>query len=152
MIGVYVITMDVDILTPNSWQAISNHQVADGLSQYKTVFPRHGDSHDKQYSDVIMGTMESQITSLTIVFSTINSGTHQRKYQSPAPLAFVWWIHQWPVNSLHNWPVTWKMFSFGDVIMDKRVLRPSYLKHGDTYTGKTTPLCRDGPMPTQIWL
>ena len=33
------------------------------------------------YTDVIMGSMASQITSLTIVFSTVYPGTDQRKYQ-----------------------------------------------------------------------
>ena len=69
------------------------------------------------YSDVIMGMMASQITSLTIVNSTVYSGADQRKHQSSASLAFVWGIHQWPVNSLHKWPVTWKMLPFDDVIM-----------------------------------
>ena len=32
------------------------------------------------YSDVIMGTVASQITSLTIVYSTVYSATDQRKY------------------------------------------------------------------------
>ena len=32
-----------------------------------------------RYSDVIMGTMVSQITSLTIVYSTVHSGADQRK-------------------------------------------------------------------------
>ena len=34
-----------------------------------------------------MGAMASQITSLTIVYSTIHSGVDQRKHQSPAVLA-----------------------------------------------------------------
>ena len=33
------------------------------------------------YDDVIMGTMASQITSLTIVYSTVSSGADQRKRQ-----------------------------------------------------------------------
>ena len=41
------------------------------------------------YSDVIVGTIASQITSLTIVYSTVYSDTDQRKYQSSASLAFV---------------------------------------------------------------
>ena len=45
------------------------------------------------YSDVIMGMMVYQITSLYIVYSTIYSGTDQRKYQSSVSLAFVWGIH-----------------------------------------------------------
>ena len=69
------------------------------------------------YCDVIMGVMASQITNLTIVYSTIYSGTDQRKHQSSASLAFVREIHRGPVNSPHKWPVTWKMFLFDDVIM-----------------------------------
>ena len=69
------------------------------------------------YNDVIMGVIASQITSLVIVYSTIYSDTDQRKHQSSASLAFVWGIHQGPVNSPHQWPVTQKMFPFDDVIM-----------------------------------
>ena len=62
------------------------------------------------YSDVIMGTMVSQITSLNIVYSTVYSGADQRKHQSSASLAFVRGIHRWPVNSPHKGPATWKCF------------------------------------------
>ena len=58
-----------------------------------------------------------QITSLTIVYSTVYSDAHQKKHQSSASLAFVRGIHRWPVNSPHKWPVTRKMFPFDDVIM-----------------------------------
>ena len=51
------------------------------------------------YSDVIMATIASQITSLTIVYSTVYSGADQRKHQSSASLAFVWGSHRVPVNS-----------------------------------------------------
>ena len=61
-----------------------------------------------------MSTIASQITSLTIVYSTIYSGADQSKYQSSASLVFVWAIHRGPVNSP---PVTRKMFPFDDVIM-----------------------------------
>ena len=64
-----------------------------------------------------MGTMESQITSLTIVYWTVYSVSGQRKHQSSASLAFVRGIHQWPVNSPHKGPVTRKMFPFDDVII-----------------------------------
>ena len=63
-----------------------------------------------------MGTVASQITSFTIVYSTVYSGADQRK-QSSASLAFVRRIHRWPVNSPHKWPVTLGMFPFDDVIM-----------------------------------
>ena len=46
--------------------------------------------------------MASQITSLTIVYSSIYSGADQRKHQSSASLAFVWGIHRWPVNTPHK--------------------------------------------------
>ena len=39
------------------------------------------------YCDVIIGTMASQITRLTIVYSTVYSDADQRKYQSSASLA-----------------------------------------------------------------
>ena len=69
------------------------------------------------YSDVIMGSIASQITSLTIVYSSIYSGADQRKHQSSASPALVRGIHRRPVNSPHRWPVMRKMFPFDDVIM-----------------------------------
>ena len=71
----------------------------------------------KYYSDAIMSTIASQISNLKIVFSTVYSGTDQRKHQSSASLDFVWGIHRWPGNSPHKGPVTRKMFPFDDVIM-----------------------------------
>ena len=49
----------------------------------------------EHYSDVIMGAMASLITSLTIVYSTVNSGADQRKHESSASLALVRGIHRW---------------------------------------------------------
>ena len=57
--------------------------------------------------------MASQITSLTIVYSTVYSGADQRKYQS----SFVRGLHRGPMNSPQKWPVARKMFPFDDVIM-----------------------------------
>ena len=54
-----------------------------------------------------------QLIGHSIVYSAVN----QRKQQSSASLAFVWWIHRWPVNSPHKRSVTRKMFSFDDVII-----------------------------------
>ena len=77
------------------------------------------------YTDVIMGAMAYQITSLTIVYSTVYSGAGQRKHQSSASLASVRGIHRRPVNSPHKGPVTRKMFPFNDVIMkDLRGTKP----------------------------
>ena len=41
-----------------------------------------------------MTTIASQITSLTVVYSTVYSDAKQRKHQSSASLAFVWGIHR----------------------------------------------------------
>ena len=61
-----------------------------------------------------MGTMASQITSLTIVYLTVYLGADQRKHQSSASLAFVRGIHRSPV----------KMFPFDDVIMSRKNVFP----------------------------
>ena len=65
-----------------------------------------------------MGAIASQITSLTVVYSTVCSDAEQRKHQSSASLAFVRGIHRGPVNPPHKWPVTRKMFPFDYVIME----------------------------------
>ena len=54
------------------------------------------------YSNIIMGAMASQITSLTIIYSIVYSGADQRKHQSAVSLVFVRGIHQWPANSRAN--------------------------------------------------
>ena len=66
-----------------------------------------------------MGATASQITSLTIVYSTVYSGADQRKHQSSESLPFVRGIHRWPVNYPHKWPVTREMFPFDDVLMSR---------------------------------
>ena len=71
----------------------------------------------KHYNDVITNAIASQITSLTVVYSTVYSDADQGKHQSSASLAFVRGFHRGPVNSPHKWPVTRKMFPFDDVIM-----------------------------------
>ena len=64
-----------------------------------------------------MSTMASQVTSLTIVYSTVYSGANQRKHDSSLSLVFVRGNHREPVNFPYKWPVTRKMFPFDDVIM-----------------------------------
>ena len=51
-------------------------------------------SQQLHYSNVIMGAMASQITNLTIFYSTVYSGADQRKHQSSASLALVQGIHR----------------------------------------------------------
>ena len=86
----------------------------------------NGEVLSLHYNDVIIVTIASQITSRTIVYSIVYSVADQRKHQSSASLAFVRGIHRGPVNSLHKWPVTWKMFPFDDVIMMSWLAITSY--------------------------
>ena len=69
------------------------------------------------YNDVIMSVVASQITSVSIVYSTVCSSADQRKHQSSASLAFLRGIHRWPVNSPHKGSVTRVFFPFDDAIM-----------------------------------
>ena len=85
-------------------------------------------------NEVIMSTMASLITSPTIVYSSIYSGTGERKHQSSASLAFVWRIHRWPVNSPHKGPVTREMFRFDDVIMNSTSVAVGLLCIVNDYT------------------
>ena len=64
-----------------------------------------------------MGVMVSEITNLTIVYSTVYSGTYQRKHQTS--LAFVREIHWWPVNppaqmasNVENVSIWWRHHAF----------------------------------------
>ena len=52
-----------------------------GVSHPNTDYAKH-------HGDVIMGAIASQITSLTIVYSTVYSDADQRKHQSSASLVF----------------------------------------------------------------
>ena len=78
------------------------------------------------YTNVRMSVMGSQITSVSIVCSTVCSGTDQRKNQSFASLAFVRGIHRSPVNSPHKEPVMRKMFPFDDIIMSQGKVQESF--------------------------
>ena len=60
--------------------------------------------------------MAFQITSLTIVYSTVYQGTDQRKHQSSSSLAFVRGIPRLSENSPQKGPVTRKMFPFDDTL------------------------------------
>ena len=80
----------------------------------------------KHYGDAILGAIASQITNVTVVYSTVYSDADQRKHQSSASLAFVRRNHRGPVNSPHKWPATRKMFPPDDVTMAKKQLVTSY--------------------------
>ena len=63
------------------------------------------------YNDVIMSAMASQITSLTIVYSSVYSDADQRRTSKLRVTSLcVRGIHRWSVNSLHKGPATRKWF------------------------------------------
>ena len=72
------------------------------------------------YNDVIISVISTQITGVSIVCSTVCSGTDQRKHQSCASLTFMRVIHRWLMDSPHKGPVTRKMFPFDDVTLSTR--------------------------------
>ena len=71
-------------------------------------------------SAAIMSSIACQITSVSVIYSTVYSGADQRKHQSSVSRALVREIHRWPVNSQHKASVTRKMFLLNDVIMPTR--------------------------------
>ena len=89
---------------------------------FRNILVKSRGSTKTHYDDVIMSTMDPQVTSFTVVCSNAYSGADQRKHQSSASLAFVRGIHRWPVNSPHKGPVTRKMFPFDDVIMSRKTM------------------------------
>ena len=54
----------------------------------------HSENDSHHCNDVIMGAITSQITSLTIIYSTVYSDADHRKHQSSASLAFARGIHR----------------------------------------------------------
>ena len=91
----------------------NNFSRYDAINIHVLTFSYRWVTRHCHYSDGIMGKMASQITSLSIVYSTVYSGADQGKHKSSVSLVFV----RGPVNSPHKWPVTRKMFPFDDVIM-----------------------------------
>ena len=57
------------------------------------------------YNDVIMAAMASQITSLTFVYSTVYSGTDEKKTQMASNMenVSVWWRHHGGKNGYGQW-------------------------------------------------
>ena len=83
----------------------------------------------KHYSDAIMRTMASQITSVSVVCSTVCLGADQRKHQSSVSLAFVRGVHRSPVDSR-------KMFPFDDVIMFTNLPQSHIITSGARWLSK----------------
>ena len=81
------------------------------------------------YYDVIMGTIASQITSLTIVYSGVYSDADQSKHQSSASLAFVREIHrdgEFPAqmaSNAENVSIWWRHHDIGKIDRDQRTTK-----------------------------
>ena len=98
-----------------------------------------------------MSAMVSQITGVTIVYSTMCSGTDQRKHQSSAWLAFVRGIHRWIPRTKGQW--RGKIFSFDVVIMkNKTNLRDLIAATGLVILPKLDSNCPFfSPCDLEIW-
>ena len=89
-------------VTITCWESIGletgihwEHQTNSGpVSYWQDFCCKYLQTFKVHYTDVIMTPMASQITSLTVVYSTIYWDKDQRKHQSSALLAFVWGIHR----------------------------------------------------------
>ena len=69
------------------------------------------------YNDIIMSAMASQITSLTIVCSTVYSRRRSKKTSELRVTGLCEWNYPVTGEFPHKGPVTRKMFPFDDVIM-----------------------------------
>ena len=72
-----------------TWQAIHQIIAANCYKYASAIFSSMVVNNTNHYNDVIIGATASQITSLTIVYSTVYSDAYRRKHQSSASLAFV---------------------------------------------------------------
>ena len=81
------------------YEAFHKDTNVESVDMYLSVFQWHdhgAGGNQTHYGDVIMGAIASQITSLTIVYTTVNSDPDQRKHQSSTSLAFLRGIYREP--------------------------------------------------------
>ena len=102
-----VLLMDYQIISSrnSSWQT---------SFQSEEIWLHNSCTH---YADVIMTTMASQITSLTVVYSTLLFRRRSKKTSKLRVTVLCVGNSPGQVNSPHKGPVTRKMFPFDDVIM-----------------------------------
>ena len=104
----------VEVIRNKKWLKTNSVNVKAKLHRACKKVSQYAGRH---YNDVIIGTIASQITSLTIVYSNVYSGADQRKHQSSASLAFVsnaenvsiWWRHHKfsPPNLCYPYAISW---------------------------------------------
>ena len=94
--------------------------------------------------------MASQITSPTVVYSTIYSDADQRKHQSSASLAFVWGIHREPLLTPLVAP-TIKVISVNKSVV-QGVYKQRVLMHGHQGWNVRHGLCHIYMIYGYIWV
>ena len=91
---------------------VGPHELLSGM--LPQIRASYGVTRPQHYNDVIMTTMASEITSLTVVYSTLYS----KKTSNLCVTGLCVGNSPGPVNSPHKGPVTRKMFPFDDDIME----------------------------------
>ena len=112
--------------------------VADALAP---IWRQDISKYQCHYSDIMMSAMASQITSVSIVCSTVCLGAQQRKHQSSVSLAFVRGIHWWLVDSPHKGPVTRNIFPVADVFLLTQAGRRISRRPNEMYTRNIYERC-----------
>ena len=96
------------------------------------------------HSDVIKSPMASQITGISIVYSTVCSGADQRKHQNSASLAFVRGTHRLPRELPTGFPSQRasdaENVPFDDVIMLTSVGTEGFRRNGKRNSAKSSAI------------
>ena len=103
--------------TSETLQSIESE--SDVKNSVSTFIPQY----QKSLDDVTMTTMASQITSLRDVYSIVYSDADQRKHQSSASLAFMWW----PVTG--EFPAQMASYAENVSIWWRHYVLASYMTH-----------------------
>ena len=90
----YHVILDCFITAPDCSYILSQNMVDESTYRRFMMMSSNGNIFHVHYIDIIMSPMASQITSLTIVFSTVYSGIDQTKHESSTSLAYVRGIHR----------------------------------------------------------
>ena len=93
---------------------------------FRIFFSRWSIVYQNTYRDLVNYFYTSWWRHQMVSFSTVYSGTDQRKHQSSASLDFVQGIRRWPVNSPHKWPVTRSFDVFFDLNLNKRLSKQGW--------------------------
>ena len=105
----------------NRWWTIVNRTLGNNFQwnwiPNMTIFDQERHLNNRlqnHYNDVIMSAVASQITGVSVVYSTVCSGADEWKYESSVSLAFVRGIHRWTLCSgfdvsSNKWKRVWPL-------------------------------------------